>query len=214
MIEEFDKLYKEIIGTTPLNKGLTYDGSQYKEEFIESWNEIVNYIQEKKLTKIKWLEIGAFKGLWGLMLSFVCDNLKIDYEYVTITWLDQDPEKNKYLFKVQKYYQNRGKNFHIIDGISQNLENKNKVLELHKKYNIVFIDGDHSYQGVLEDIKLYYNLSNNIVIFHDIRPKQITPGCHLEVYPAIVDSNIILDREIVYDPTGIRGIGLKFINYG
>ena len=36
MIEEFDKIYKNIIGTTPLNKGLTYDGSQCKEEFIEA----------------------------------------------------------------------------------------------------------------------------------------------------------------------------------
>ena len=158
MIEEFDKIYKEIIGTTPLNKGLTYDGSQCKEEFIEAWNNIINHIQKNNLKKVKWLEIGAFKGLWGLMLSFVCEQLDIDYEYVTITWLDQDPEKNKYLFEVQKYYQNKEKNFHIIDGMSQDLKNRDKVLEVSKKYNMVFIDGDHSYQGVLDDIKLYYEL--------------------------------------------------------
>lgn len=211
MIEEFDKIYKQIIGTTPTVSGLTYDESQYKEEFIETWNEITSYVEKNNLKKIKWLEIGAYKGLWALMLSFICEHLEIDYEYVTVTWLDQDPEKNKYLFEVQKYYQDKGKNFYIIDGMSQNLESKNEVLKINKKYNVVFIDGDHSYQGVLDDIKLYYELSTDIAMFHDIRPKQITPGCHLEVYPAIMDSNIILDKEIVHDPTGIRGIGLKFI---
>ena len=211
MIEEFDKIYKEIIGTTPLNKGLTYDGSQCKEEFIEAWNNIINHNNNNNLKKVKWLEIGAFKGLWGLMLSFVCEQLDIDYEYVTITWLDQDPEKNKYLFEVQKYYQNKEKNFHIIDGMSQDLKNRDKVLEVSKKYNMVFIDGDHSYQGVLDDIKLYYELSTDIVMFHDIRPKQITPNSHIQVYPAIEDSGIKLDKEIMYDVDGVRGIGLKFI---
>lgn len=211
MIEEFDKLYSKIIGTTPLSKGLTYDGSQYKEEFVEAWNEIIDYVEKNNLEKIKWLEIGAFKGLWGLMLSFVCEHLNIDYEYVTITWLDQDSEKNKYLFEVKKYYQSKGKNFHIIDGMSQDLKNKNKALEVSKKYNMVFIDGDHSYQGVLDDIKLYYELSTDIVMFHDIRPKQITQTSHLQVYPAIMDSGITLDKEIIYDPNNMRGIGLKFI---
>ncbi len=211
MIKEFDKLYTSIIGSTPLHTGLTYDGSQYKEEFIEAWNEIINYIEKNELKEIKWLEIGAYKGLWGLMLSFVCEHLKVDYEYTTVTWLDQDPEKNKYLFEVQKYYQNKKKKFNIIDGVSQDLKSRDKVLEISKKYNIVFIDGDHSYQGVFDDIKLYYKLSTNIVMFHDIRPKHITTQSHIQVYPAIKDSGIKLNKEIIHDPEGIRGIGIKFI---
>ena len=211
MIEKFDKLYKEIIGSSPSLSGVTYDGSQYKEEFIETWNEIINYVGVNNLTKIKWLEIGAFKGLWGLMLSFVCENLQIDYEYVTVTWLESDMVANKHLFNVKEYYKSKNKKFYIIDNMSQNPESLSQVLGFNKKYNVVFIDGDHSYEGVKSDIKLYYNLSTDIVMFHDIRPKQITPNSHLQVYPAIIDSGIKLDKEITLDPSGIRGIGLKFI---
>jgi hypothetical protein len=60
----------------------------------------------------------------------------------------------------------------------------------------------------MSDIKKFSPLAEDILIFHDIRPKQTNPSCG--VYQAILDSNIQLDEEIVTNE-GIMGIGIKYI---
>jgi|6_EtaG_2_1085325.scaffolds.fasta_scaffold33132_2 hypothetical protein len=38
-----------------------------------------------------------------------------------------------------------------------------------QKYDVLFIDGDHSYDGVMRDIKTHWNKLTNVCIFHDYR---------------------------------------------
>lgn len=203
MIEDFDKLYQEIYNENPGYINPVYHGSQIKEEFILTWNEIIKIIPNVEGV-FTFLEIGAYRGLWPLMLSFVCKALDKEFEYTTITWLDQDPN-NSAILKVKQYYEDNGLKFNLINQNSQ-LDETLKFVD--SSYNVVFIDADHRYEGVLKDIQLYSSLANKLLIFHDIRPKEINPNCG--VYQAIRDSNIVLDKEIVVNES-IMGIGLKFI---
>ncbi len=38
-----------------------------------------------------------------------------------------------------------------------------------KRINVLFIDGDHSYKGVKNDYEVYGPLTDNIIVFHDIK---------------------------------------------
>jgi len=63
---------------------------------------------------------------------------------------------------------------HYIDGLSQDPKTIAKVecLLNGKKIDLLFIDGDHSYNGVRGDFFAYRHLvaENGIVVFHDIVP--------------------------------------------
>lgn len=202
MIEEFDKLYTQVYGEHPGNSNPVYHGSQIKEEFILAWNELINVIQSVEGT-FTFLEIGAYRGLWPLMLSYVCEHLDKPFEYTTVTWLDQDPN-NRGIHKVVEYYTNKGLVFNLINKNSQTQEARD---QLKSSYDVVFIDADHRYDGVKKDIELYADLSDTALMFHDIRPIQATAHCG--VYQAIKDAGIILDKEIVVDGSKM-GIGFKW----
>ena len=116
---EFDKLYKKHTLDPVLKDaaGRNYNGSQNANEFFAMWGILSQYIILRKLKKVRFLEIGAYKGLWALMLSHICDKLKVDYEYTTITKLSQD--SSNYLTGPMVYYYNKNKHFKVIDKYSQ-----------------------------------------------------------------------------------------------
>ena len=203
MIEEFDKLYQEVYKENPGNVNPVYHGSQIKEEFILAWNELIQIISNTKGV-FTFLEVGAYRGLWPLMLSYVCKHLNKEFKYTTITWLDQDPN-NQAILKVKEYYTDNGLEFNLIN---QNSQLDETLKFVNNEYDIVFIDADHRYNGVLKDIQLYSSLATQLLMFHDIRPKTTNPNCG--VYQAIQDSNITLDKEIVVNGD-IMGIGLKYV---
>ena len=202
LIKEFDILYNTIYGKPPGDGEVVYSGTQIKGEFIQAWNLISSRINDTPHT-FTFLEIGAYKGLWPLMLSFICNKLNKSFEYTTVTWLDQDIN-NKDIFKVIDYFKTKDHIFNLINENSQTLD----VSQLKNQYDLVFIDADHRYEGILKDIKKYSSLASQILMFHDIRPKIETPGCG--VYKALKHEKITLDEEITYNPN-IMGIGLKYI---
>ncbi len=204
MIEKLDKLYQEVYSQHPGNHNPVYNGSQIKEEFTQAWEELTNIIKGIDGT-LTFLEIGAYRGLWPLMLSMVCEELNKPFEYTTVTWISQDPN-NDGIHKVINHYKNNNLTFNLID---QNSQLPNALNSLEESYHIVFIDADHRYDGVMKDIKLYSPLASNLLMFHDIRPITPTSGCG--VYKALEDSNITLDKEIVVDGEKM-GIGFKYIS--
>ena len=204
MITEFDQLYTQVYNTPPGKVNPVYHGSQIKEEFIQAWDKITKIIQNTEGT-FTFLEIGAYRGLWPLMLSHVCKSLGKSFEYTTVTWLDQDPN-NEGIHKVFDYYKDNNLSYKLVNMDSQTQEARDAVEGF---YDIVFIDADHRYDGVKKDIELYKNLATKALMFHDIRPFFTTPDCG--VYQALLDSDIVLDEEIIVDG-GKMGIGFKFIN--
>lgn len=129
--------------------------------------EIVRLLEMLKEIQPRYLcEIGAFKG--GTLFLF-CQVATSNAQIVSI---DIDyPEKKRRPFR---QFAQRGQRVHCLEADSQNTE----TVEIVRKYlsghlfDFLFIDGDHSYQGVKADFELYSPLVRygGLIAFHDIVP--------------------------------------------
>lgn len=200
------ELYSRVIEPVSIHEGPgpSFNGSQIPDEFFAAWQSIDNYYKANPTTHISFLEIGAYKGLWALALSEFCNEKGLTYEYATVTYMSQDPNNNP-LYNVQNYFEESNQSFTLVNSPSQD---RSILPNLKSNYNIVFIDGDHSYEMVKEDISIYAPMATDMVLFHDIRPIQPNPGCG--VYLAIQDSNLELHEEIVVDGDWM-GIGIHYV---
>ena len=185
----------------------SFDGSQRQSEFFKAWDYISKYYSKKKPQTLKFLEVGAWKGLWGIAFIEFCKINKIKGEYVTITMIDHDPN-NRPLYNTLSYILDEGFKCHLIDLNTFDPQALNKVQAYSEDYNIVFIDAGHKYEEAKNDIDKFATLATDLLLFHDIRPIETTNNCG--VYEAIQDANIELDIEIsVVDSE--MGIGIKYI---
>lgn len=200
------RVYSEVIEPVTITEGPTvsFNGSQIPDEFFRAWMCIDNFYNENPAQHISFLEIGAYKGLWALALSEFCKEKGLTYEYTTVTYMSQDPNNNP-LYNVQQYYQEIGQSFTLINSPSQD---RTILQRLKPSYNIVFIDGDHTYEMVKEDISIYAPIAENMLLFHDIRPVFTTPQCG--VYEAIQDYDLELHEQIVVDGDWM-GIGIHYV---
>lgn len=200
------EVYSKVIEPVTISEGpvLSFNGSQIPDEFFRAWECIDNFYKKNPVEHISFLEIGAYKGLWALALSEFCKGRELTYEYATVTYMSQDPNNNP-LYNVQQHYQEIGQSFTLINSPSQD----RSILErLKPSYNIVFIDGDHTYEMVKEDISIYAPMAENMLLFHDIRPVFTTPQCG--VYEAIQDHDLELHEQIVVDGDWM-GIGIHYV---
>jgi cephalosporin hydroxylase len=71
-----------------------------------------------------------------------------------------------------------GEDFTFFVGDSQTEEMRDKVKDFCPQYDFIFIDGDHSYNGVKRDFELYKDLLSprGYAVFHDIDPNHIFKG--------------------------------------
>jgi len=176
----------------------SFEGSQIQYEFFETWVRISEYFSDKEIDEINFLEIGSWKGLWGIALCEYCKLKNIKGNYVSVTLIEKD-QKNLHLYKTFEYLESNGITTKLINGNSLSLDTVNTVKKINKLFNIVLIDGSHEYESVISDIQNYSELTTDILLFHDIRPKIKNKMCG--VYQAIIDSDIKLDDEITVNET-------------
>jgi predicted O-methyltransferase YrrM len=102
----------------------------------------------------------------------------------------------------------------LIRADSHKAETLRKLKSLLKgsKVDLLFIDGDHTYQGVKQDFQLYSSLvrKGGIVAFHDIVTHDPTVGCEVdrfwnEIKPSHTHIEIIEDQNQKW-----AGIGVLF----
>jgi hypothetical protein len=206
ILDTYSRLHSPI--TYSNHNSISFDGSQIQNEFFHTWDLITEFYEKNPKKEISFLEVGAWKGLWGLAFAEFCNIHGIKGKYVTITMVDQDPN-NQSLYRSLEYIKSIGVEAHLINENTLSETSLNKVIDCGLNYNIVFIDADHSYNAVMSDIKKFSPLATDLLLFHDIRPKEVSEG--FGVYKAIEDSNIQLDEEIVSIETTM-GIGIKYVN--
>lgn len=188
--------------------GVSFQGSQIQLEFFEAWKCISEYFEKNPSKHITFLEVGAWRGLWGLAFCEFCKLQNIKGTYLTVTMIEQDLSGNTPLYQTLDYMNSQ-------EGIKADLININtlddkalpEVNKFANSFDIVFIDADHSYDSVMSDISKFAKLSNDILLFHDIRPKQVVSN--FGVYQAIIDSKLSIDTEIVTNENGM-GIGIIY----
>jgi hypothetical protein len=205
VVEAYSNVHSLVSYTN--DEAISFDGSQIQKEFFEAWKEIESFYSNTKPKQLSFLEVGAWKGLWGLAFCEFCKVHDIEGLYTTITMIDHDPN-NRPLFKSLDYMGDNGCVSNLIDMNTFDERALEEVKKISDKFNIVFIDAGHKYHEAKNDIDKFFDLAEDLVLFHDIRP--IEPDNSCGVYQAILDSNIVLDREICYNGN-IMGIGIKYI---
>ena len=200
------KLYSEIHTTINYtnNCEVSFEGSQKQCEFFKAWDFISDFYSKNKKSELTFLEVGAWKGLWGLAFYEFCKLNNIKGHYVTVTWIDHNVGPNKQLLKVISYLNENGLKADLVDGDSTTDECVNKVKSIRDSYDMVFIDASHEYKDVVKDIPNYGPMAKDMLMFHDIRPE--IGG----VYNAMQYHELKLDEEII-DSQDLMGIGIKYI---
>ena len=134
---------------------------------MEQWpNEIrpfANFLASKEPKNV--LEIGVRKGgtasLWCLIASGLV---------VGVDWDQRDSLGFPYTMQLSNAMMDDYKNYRFVFGDSHHKDTVDAVQALVPEVDFLFIDGDHSYNGVKKDFELYSPLvkPGGLIAFHDI----------------------------------------------
>jgi cephalosporin hydroxylase len=204
-----DNTVESLTAVTEKYKGYGY----YKRlhPFQVPW-EYAQFIEFAKRIQPKViLEIGTADG--GTLLAWS----RIASEKIVSVDVPLNPMGWGYAPVRQRLYRefSRGRphlEIHLIFGNSHT-ENTRKIVEdrlAGRKVDLLFIDGDHSYDGVRRDYELWKGLvrAGGYIVFHDILPHTISPDCKVDrLWNELKQKEKC--TEIVADPKqGWAGIGV------
>ena len=131
---------------------------QRKNEFCS----FIDFLNRYKISII--VEIGTADSGTHLLLS------ELVYSQKTMVAIDLEIRNRKSLSAINSNNDNRL--FITGSSHSEGTHSQLSTLLKKKKIDLLFIDGDHSYEGVKKDFELYKSSvsKNGIVAFHDIVP--------------------------------------------
>ncbi len=121
-----------------------------------------------------FVEIGSRRGGSLYVLSQFCSKgaTIISVDLPGAKWGNKDSEIS--LKNTIKILKSEGFDSHLIIGDSHHEGTKSQIKKIlqNRKIDFLFLDGDHTYDGVKQDWDMYSSLVSNCVGFHDI----FTPG--------------------------------------
>ncbi|MBR8835809.1 MAG: class I SAM-dependent methyltransferase [Stigonema ocellatum SAG 48.90 = DSM 106950] len=195
---EFSQLTQSIPFLAQHRKHIeTYNLGFGDSAFHYMWYLLVQHLT-KYFPQPSLLEIGVFKGQVISLWSLIAAQLALEISVTGISPLKGNPQpKSLWLYRLKaftnpKFYQDsRSGNFYadedyysiisnlfttfklnlsdirIIKGYSNSLPVINSIK--NEKFCLIYIDGDHSYKGVVEDLKNYSNLleNNGLLVMDD-----------------------------------------------
>ncbi len=178
--------------------------AQVKEEILE----LLKILNKKSQTI---LEIGTANG--GSLFLF-CRTAPEDSIIISID-LPGGKFGGGYSYwriPLYKSFAKKNQKIHLLRADSHNQETLEKVKNIlgNQKIDFLFIDGDHTYEGVKKDFEMYSPLvrGNGIIALHDIVHHPLVPECQVEKFWREIKNNFS-NQEIVKDwQQGGFGIGI------
>lgn len=112
-------------------------------------------------------------------------------------------------------FRRENQSLYLIRGDSHELATRERVLQHlgELKVDFLFIDGDHTYEGVKHDFELFSPLvrPGGIIAFHDILPHPVESGCEVDRFWGEVKEHF-QHEELIHDAAqGWAGIGVLFV---
>lgn len=203
----------DIIGELTAKKSRSPDSELYKTAgcfFRPNYERgILIYALIKKFKVSSFLEIGWGRGYSCMCAAMAMEQSGIDGEITTIDpFLNQD-----HLNELSKRFPSSW--FNKVNFINES--SLTAIPKLDKKYDLIYIDGDHTYEAVKSDWESSKDKYNKFLLFDDYHKpgKDSGPGIECaKVIDSIDDKSkelIIMDRRIFFDD---RRIADKDIDYG
>ena len=149
---------------------------------IKRFNELINSSYCHKLSQIT--------SEWKLFLEFAesyFKNRAIEHPIIVEIGIGQGRQKQFYQELLNGKYIgiDISSNYSPdICGDSNDIETVKRLEDKleGKSIDLLFIDGDHSYEGVKRDYELYGKLTKHLVAIHDIDTEFYPPPCIMEVH--------------------------------
>jgi predicted O-methyltransferase YrrM len=193
-IKEQKHILLKIFQIRKLNHINSFNLKNLIELTLTIWDGFIKPYQKKKeilevLKSLKQinpkniLEIGTFNG--GTLFLFAC----IASENAIIMSLDLPTlifDQGFHIWKIPLYesFARKDQKIYLLRADSHKIETFLKVKKRikKKKLDLLFIDGDHSYEGVKQDFQMYSPLvkKGGLIVFHDIvkHPKELNCYVH------------------------------------
>lgn len=108
-----------------------------------------------------------------------------------------------------------GQRLHLVRADSHATETKHRVLRIlaGEPLDYLFLDGDHTYDGVRHDFEMYASLvrSGGIVAFHDIAEHKQQKDCGVDKFWSEIKQRYQFREIIANTKQGWAGIGVLFM---
>jgi predicted O-methyltransferase YrrM len=131
------------------------------------------------------IEIGTYNGGTLFFFTHVVSNnaLIISIDYPDIRF---GGGYGNWRTKLYESFRLKGQYLHLVNANSHNSRTLHKVNAIlnNSRVDFIFIDGDHSYDGVKKDFEMYSSLLANdgMIAFHDIVEHPKETGCEVSKF--------------------------------
>jgi len=145
----------------------------------------------RRFRACRYLEIGTLRGESILNISQIAD------ECVSVSLSDEEMKQRGW---PENYLKNNGFFLHAVPRLTR-IGQDSSTLDFSTlgKFDLVFIDGDHSYKGVLVDTRNAFSVlrdENSIIVWHDYGLEYKIP--RWSVMRAILDAAPERERRRIY----------------